>query len=44
MEGGPERPLLFARTLGDAVPSVGSRVSVRLEGEPHVLPVAAPGS
>ncbi len=32
-----------ARTSGVAVPAVGSRVSVTLDGEPHVLPGAGAG-
>jgi iron(III) transport system ATP-binding protein len=33
--------ILAARTLGVDPPVVGSRVWVRLEGEPHVLPTAS---
>ncbi|HEU5144348.1 MAG TPA: ABC transporter ATP-binding protein [Dermatophilaceae bacterium] len=34
--------MLSARTFGEAAPSVGSRVSVTVDGQPHVIPVAAP--
>jgi iron(III) transport system ATP-binding protein len=43
LDAGAESRLLFARTLGGAVPPVGARVSVILEGEPHVLASATPG-
>jgi hypothetical protein len=33
---------LWARTFGGTVPGVGTRVSVTVDGEPHVLPLAAP--
>jgi iron(III) transport system ATP-binding protein len=38
LEAGPGALTLSARTPGDAAPRVGSRVSVALEGEAHVLP------
>ncbi len=40
LDARPE-PLLSARLLGALAPAVGTRVSVSLEGEPHVMPVAS---
>jgi iron(III) transport system ATP-binding protein len=39
----PGRPVtLSARTFGGAAPAVGSRVSITVDGQPHVIPVAGP--
>ncbi len=45
IEGGSGAvPRIAARTFGGSVPPMGSRVSVRIDGTAHVLPVAAPAT
>ncbi len=41
IDGQPGAPVVAARTFGAAVPAVGSRVSVHVIGEPHLLPAPA---